>query len=90
MTAEKLIFLDKSGVNINITRHYERGKGRVCDELSFPTPKNTTLLSSIRLDDSLTYNFFECTVNGKNFLDTETPIRHISMRASSTEDSLQR
>lgn len=71
MIAEKLVFLDESGVNINMTRHYGRGKGkeRVCDDVPLNTPKNTTLLSSVRLDGSLAYNFFEGSVNGKNFLE---------------------
>ena len=71
MTAEKLVFLDESGVNINMTRHYGRGKGkeRVYDNVPFNTPKNTTLLSSVRLDGSLAYSFFEGSVNGKNFLE---------------------
>ncbi len=41
MIAEKLVFLDESGVNINMTRQYGRAKGkeRVCDDLPFHTPK---------------------------------------------------
>lgn len=71
MTAEKLVFLDESGVNINMTRHYGRGKGkeRVCEDVPFHTPKNTTMLSSIRLDGSLAYCFFQGSVNGEKFLE---------------------
>ena len=71
MTAEKLVFLDESGVNINMTRHYGRGKGkeRVCEYVPFHTPKNTTMLSSIRLDGSLAYCFFQGSVNGEKFLE---------------------
>ena len=71
MTAEKLVFLEESGVNINLIRHYGCGKGkeRVCDDVPFHTPKNTTLLSSVRLDGSLAYSFFKGSVNGKNFLE---------------------
>ena len=71
MTAEKLVFLDESGVNINMTRHYGRGKGkeRVYEDIPFHTPKNTTMLSSIRLDGSLAYCFFQGSVNGEKFLE---------------------
>ena len=71
MTAEKLVFLDESGVNINMTRHYGRGKvkERVCEDVPFHTPKNTTMLSSIRLDGSLAYCFFQGSVNGEKFLE---------------------
>lgn len=70
MTAEKLVFLDESGVTINMTKHYgcEKGKEKIFDDVPFHTPKNTTLLSSVRLDGFLAYNFFEGSVNGKNFL----------------------
>ena len=71
MTAKRLVFLDESSVNINMTRHYGRGKGkeRVYDNVPLNTPKNTTLLSSVRLNGSLAYSFFQGSVNGEKFLD---------------------
>ena len=50
-----LVFLDESGVNINMARRYGRGKGgrRVVDHTPLNTPKSTTILSSICFDLSL-------------------------------------
>ncbi len=71
MIAEKLVFLDESGVNINMTRHYGRAKGkeRVHDYVPLNKPKNTTLLSSVRLDGTHEYRSFQGAVNSKIFLD---------------------
>ena len=46
-----LVFLDESGVNINMTRHYARAwkNRRAVDKTPLNTPCNTTVLSSIRL-----------------------------------------
>ena len=46
-----LVFLDESGVNINMTRHYARAwkNQRAVDKTPLNTPCNTTVLSSIRL-----------------------------------------
>ena len=57
--ASRLVFLDESGVNINMTRRYGRGKGgrRVVDRAPLNTPKSTTILSSIRLDGTTTDKF---------------------------------
>ena len=47
-----LVFLDESGVNINMTRHYARAwkNQRAVDKTPLNTPCNTTVLSSIRLN----------------------------------------
>ena len=52
--ADKLVFLDESGVNIDMTRHYGRAiaKERVVDHAPENTPTSTTILSSIRFDGS--------------------------------------
>ncbi len=42
---------------------------RVYDNVPFHTPKNTTLLSSVRLDGLLAYCFFQGSVNGEKFLE---------------------
>ena len=49
--AEHLVFLDESGVNTNLTRHYARSKKneRAVDSTPINTPCNTTILSSVRL-----------------------------------------
>lgn len=49
---DDLVFLDESGININMTRHYARSKTdeRAVDSTPINTPCNTTILSSIRLD----------------------------------------
>ena len=50
--AEHQIYLDESGINTNLTRHYAHavhGK-RAMDAIPINTPAGTTVLSSIRLD----------------------------------------
>ena len=57
---KKLVYLDESGVNTNLTRLYGRGQsdGRVTDKTPLNTPQNTTILSSIRLDGSCVYTTY--------------------------------
>ena len=57
----KLVFLDESGINTNLVRRYGRsvGKARVVDHAPFSTPKNTTVLSAIRLDGQFACTTFE-------------------------------
>ena len=45
--AEKMVFVDESGVNINMTRIYGRSLSgtRCVDKTSLKTPTNTTILS---------------------------------------------
>lgn len=55
--AEHQIYLDESGINTNLTRHYAHavhGK-RAMDAIPINTPAGTTVLSSIRLNGSLVY-----------------------------------
>lgn len=61
--ADKLVFLDKSGVNIDMTRHYGRAiaKGRVADHTPENTPISTTILSSIRSVGSTAYITYQGT-----------------------------
>ena len=68
--ASHLVFLDESGVNINMVRRYGRGKGgqRVVDHTPLNTPKSTTILSSIRLDGELTFTTFQGGTTGEKFL----------------------
>lgn len=56
---EHQIYLDESGINTNLTRHYAHvvlvyGK-RAIDATQINTPAGTTVLSSIRLNGSLVY-----------------------------------
>ena len=48
---DKLVFLDESGVNTDLSRHYGRAIGgeRSVDKTPLNTPANTTILSSVRL-----------------------------------------
>ena len=68
--ASRLVFLDESGVNINMTRRYGRGKGgqRVVDHAPLNTPKSTTILSSIRLDGEMAFTTFPGGTTAEKFL----------------------
>ena len=70
LPVDKLVFLDESGVNIDVVRRYGRAKNknRVNDYAPVNTPKKTTLVSSVRLDGTQAYEFFQGSLNGKNFL----------------------
>lgn len=72
MDTNHLVFLDESGVNLNMTRRYGRavGKSRVYDYVPLKTPKNTTMLSSIRLENaSMVHKEITGAVNGAAFLE---------------------
>ena len=66
----QLVFLDESGVNINMVRRYGRGKGgqRVVDHAPLNTPKSTTILSSIRLDGTMAFTTFPGGTTAERFL----------------------
>ena len=70
-TVKRLVFLDESGVNIDMTRLYGRafGGNRVTDAAPLNTPKNTTILSSIRLDGSAAFTTYAGGTTGEKFLD---------------------
>ena len=70
MDISRLVFLDESGVNIDLTRLYGWGKGsnRVWDKVPLSTPKNTTLLSSVRLDGEMVCSYFSGAITGEIFL----------------------
>lgn len=69
--AKRLVFLDESGINIDMTRRYGRSKGkqRIVDSTPLNTPKTTTLLSSIRLDGSTARTTFQGALNKERFLE---------------------
>ena len=70
MNCNSLVFLDESGINIDLTRRYDRGKGasRVWDKVPLNTPQSTTLLSSIRLDGDMICSYFQGAMTGNIFL----------------------
>jgi len=63
------VFLDESGVNLDMVRRYGRsvGKSRVVDRVPLNTPKATTLISSIRLNGQLVHKEVEGSINGERF-----------------------
>ena len=72
MDRNHLVFLDESGVNLNMTRRYGRaiGKARVYDYVPLNTPRNTTLLSSIRIEDAtMVHKEISGALNGVIFLE---------------------
>ena len=81
-TVRKLVFLDESGVNINMSRAYGRAVGgrRVVDSVPLSKPKNTTILSSVRLDGSTAFTTYSGGTTGKKFIaylkDTLIPTLH--------------
>lgn len=56
----KLVFLDESGINTDLTRIYGRSYGgsRCVDKVPVNTPTNTTILSSIRLNGETYYTTY--------------------------------
>ena len=69
--SDKLVFLDESGVNTDMTRHYGRavGKERAVDNAPENTPTNTTILSSIRLNGETVYTTYSGGTTGDRFVD---------------------
>ena len=59
--AEHLVFLDESGVNTNMTRHYARSpkNERAVDSTPINTPCNTTILSSVRLNGQICHTVYQ-------------------------------
>ena len=68
---EKLVFLDESGVNTDMTRIYGRAKKgtRSVDKTPLNTPANTTILSSVRLNGETCYTTYSGGTTGKKFVD---------------------
>ena len=67
--AEHQIYLDESGINTNLTRHYAHavhGK-RAMDATPINTPAGTTVLSSIRLNGSLVYTTYQGGTTAQRF-----------------------
>lgn len=66
---EHLVFLDESGVNIDMTRRYGRAYGgtRVHDAAPCNKPTSTTILSSIRVDGTTVPIVFSGALNREKF-----------------------
>lgn len=67
----KLVFLDESGVNTNLTRIYGRafGGNRCVDKVPLSTPSNTTILSSVRLNGETAYTTYSGGTTSDKFID---------------------
>ncbi len=67
----KLVFIDESGVNTNLTRIYGRAFGgkRCVDSTPINTPQNTTVLSSIRLNGETAYTTYQGGTTKDKFID---------------------
>ena len=66
-----LVFIDESGVNTNMVRLYGRAMGgnRLVDDTPLNTPKNTTILSSIRLNGETAYTTYQGGTTKDKFID---------------------
>lgn len=64
-----LVFLDESGVNTNMTRHYARSKTneRAVDSVPVNTSCNTTILSSIRLNGKTAHTVYQGGTTAERF-----------------------
>ena len=69
--ADKLVFLDESGVNTNLGRRYGRAIGgeQSVDKTPLNAPANTTILSSVRLDGETACTVYSGGTNREKFLD---------------------
>lgn len=68
---DHIVYLDESGVNIDMTRIYGRSLGgtRCIDNAPINTPKNTTILSSIRLNGETAYTTYVGGTTKEKFVD---------------------
>ena len=66
---DHLVFLDENGVNINMTRHYARARKnrRAVNKTPLNTPRNTTILSSIRLNGDCAYTVYQGGTTAERF-----------------------
>ena len=63
------MFLDESGINTNITGRYARAKKnqRAIDSTPLNTPATTTILFSVRLNESCIYTTYQGDTTGERF-----------------------
>lgn len=69
--ADNLVFLDESGINIDMIRHYAHAKTaeRTVDSTPLNTPRNTTILSSIRLDGRTAHTVYQSGTTAERFVE---------------------
>ena len=69
--ASRLVLLDESGVNTDMTRRYARAKNgqRANDHTPLNTGKITTIVSSVRTDGTTVPIFLSGSLNGETFKD---------------------
>jgi transposase len=69
MDSSKLVFLDESGCNTNMSRRYARAEkgARATDAIPLNKPVSTTMLSSIRVDGSTIPMIFQGALNREKF-----------------------
>lgn len=67
---ERMVFLDESGVNTDLTRRYAWGigKDRIADAVPCSTPSSTTVLSSIRLSGQSITTTYQGGTSGQRFV----------------------
>lgn len=67
---DRLVFLDESGVNIDLSRHYGRsiGKKRVTDHVPLNTPQTITMLSSMRVNGEKAFVEYRGGTTGERFV----------------------
>ncbi len=67
---DQLVFIDESGVNIDMTRLYGRSVGntRIKDSTPINTPRRTGIVGAMRFDGTIRYRSFEGSITGKRFL----------------------
>lgn len=70
ISPEKIVCIDESGVNTDMTRRYGRAmKGeRAVDDVPLHTPVSTTILSSIRLNGETAYTVYKGGTTGDIFV----------------------
>jgi len=70
MDSSKLIFIDETSINTGMTRLYGRAEGgdRVIDYIPDVRFERTSIVSSVRLDGTITSLAFEGSLNGDIFL----------------------
>ncbi len=67
----KLVFLDESGVNTDMTRIYGRSLGgsRCVDKAPITKPQSTTILSSVRLNGETAFTTYQGGTTCERFTD---------------------
>ena len=70
LNPDQLVFIDETGVNIDMTRLYGRSVGntRIKDSAPINTPKRTGIVGAMRFDGTIRYRSFEGSITGKRFL----------------------